>query len=145
MILFSKSAAKRSSPLLGDTQTDELLRAKIQVPSFSKLKEEQDLKDANRQLLINQVLDRYNTNKLTSKQAHAHVQNEQIAKFCKRMAACQPVQSKPSFVDRQKQESELVHFAKALFHQWDGQGNGKLKVILLVKHFISLGLASDED
>ena len=39
----------------------------------------------------------------------------------------------------------MREFAKSLFQQWDERGFGKLKIIHLVKHFIALGLASNEE
>ena len=43
------------------------------------------------------------------------------------------------------QDKDLKEFAKKLFQQWDEPGFGKLKITYLVKNFIALGLAANEE
>lgn len=49
------------------------------------------------------------------------------------------------FEQTNNQDKQLLEFAKSLFQQWDELGFGKLKIIHLVKNFIALGLAANEE
>lgn len=53
--------------------------------------------------------------------------------------------NKQEFITQNRQNIELKEFAKSLFQQWDSQGFGKMKIIHLVKHFMALGLAANEE
>eukprot|EP00347_Sterkiella_histriomuscorum_P014194 403361809 len=44
-----------------------------------------------------------------------------------------------------KQELDILKFAKDLFKLWDTKEYGKIKLRVLIKNFIALGLAADED